>query len=104
MYYAEEATMENLTHTPIPVDTRRSTLVWLALIAATLATWGLGEEGASGPGAVAALLAIAALKSRSVILDFMGLRHAPLLWKGIVLGWLALVCTLIALAYWKGMP
>lgn len=89
---------------PMAVSVRRGTLTWLALIAATLATWTLGEEGVSGPLAVFSLLAIAALKSRAVILDFMGLRHAPLLWKGITLGWLAVVCALIALAYWKGMP
>jgi len=90
-------------HTPPLPDSRRVTIVWLLLILATIATWTVGEEGIAGPGAVAGLLAIAALKSRAVILDFMGLRHAPTLWKVITLGWLALVCALIALAYWKGM-
>ncbi len=104
MYYAENGTMDNLTHVAAPYSTRRSTIVWLLLIAATLATWTVGEEGISGPAAVASLLLIAALKSRAVILDFMGLRHAPLLWKGITLGWVVLVCGLIAIAYWKGMP
>ena len=33
----------------------------------------------------------------------MALRRAPRLWPALVLGWLALVCLVIGLAYWKGI-
>lgn len=88
---------------PVPPSSARSTCLWLLLIAATLLTWQLGERGADGPRVVALLLAVACAKGSVVILDFMALARAPLLWRLLTLGWLALVCALIGLAYWKGM-
>ncbi|THF65576.1 hypothetical protein E6C76_08330 [Pseudothauera nasutitermitis] len=90
----------NATHSP----NRRSTVLWVLLLAATVFTWAVGENGAGGPAIAALLLGVAALKGAAVILDFMAVGRAPLLWKALTLGWLALVCALIALAYWKGMP
>ena len=81
----------------------RATIIWLLLIVATVATWTLGEQGAAGPKVAGVLFAIAFLKGRAIALDFMGLKHAPLLWRLLAEGWLVLVCTLIGLAYWKGM-
>lgn len=83
---------------------RRSTLLWLTLLAATALTWAIGEGHASGPAIAALLLAVAMAKGTVVIFDFMALARAPLLWRIVLLGWLALVCALIGLAYWKGMP
>ncbi|THF57212.1 cytochrome C oxidase subunit IV family protein [Pseudothauera rhizosphaerae] len=83
---------------------RRSTVLWGLLIVATAFTWAVGEGGAGGPVIAALLLGVALLKGAAVILDFMALARAPLLWKLLTLGWLALVCALIGLAYWKGMP
>ncbi|MDY0038394.1 MAG: cytochrome C oxidase subunit IV family protein [Zoogloea oleivorans] len=76
--------------------------LWLALIVATLLTWQLGEGSGSLPLTVA-VLGIALLKGAAVALDFMALRHAPPLWRNLLLGWLLFVCALIGLAYWKGI-
>lgn len=73
---------------------------WLVLFVATGATWWLGEVGAAGTGAILALLAIAFIKGRLIILDFMELREAPLMWRLLLEGWLILVGGLILLAYW----
>ncbi len=81
-----------------------ATLLWLLLIAATLLTLAIGEGGAAGVGIVALLAAISLLKGGVIILDYMALRHAPLLWRAIVLGWMVLVWAVIAIAYWSGLP
>ena len=73
---------------------------WLLLIIATGITWYLGEVGAAGTAAIAAMLVIAFIKGRLVILDFMELRAAPRLWRLLLEGWLILVSALILLAYW----
>jgi hypothetical protein len=73
---------------------------WLVLLIATGITWYLGEAGAAGTPAIVAMLAIAFVKGRLVILDFMELRGAPFLWRVLLEGWLILVSTLILLAYW----
>ena len=73
---------------------------WLILLIATGITWYLGEVGAAGTLAIVAMLAIAFVKGRLVILDFMELREAPKLWRILLEGWLILVSSLILLAYW----
>jgi hypothetical protein len=82
---------------------RRTTLLWAALLVATLLTWWVGEDGATGPAIVALLAVISIVKGSIIILDFMALRHAPLMWRLITLGWISLVWVLIGLAYWKGL-
>ena len=73
---------------------------WVVLIIATGITWYLGEVGAAGTMAIIAMLVIAFIKGRLVILDFMELREAPLMWRVLLEGWLILVSSLILLAYW----
>ena len=76
-----------------PPTARRLHLLWAMLVLATLASAWLGEREAgtlAGPAA-ALVLALAALKGGFIVLDFMELRHAPALWRGLLLGWLALV-------------
>ncbi|MGE5465823.1 MAG: cytochrome C oxidase subunit IV family protein [Ignavibacteria bacterium] len=75
---------------------------WLALVAGTAATWGLGESGAAGPAAVLGILAIAALKGTWIVREFMGLRRIKLFWPALVVGWLLVVLAIIAFTYWKG--
>lgn len=54
------------------------TLVWAALIAATiLTTWVLSKDTFSATAGTALTLALAGWKVRLVILDFIELRHAP---------------------------
>mgnify|MGYP001462579694 CR=1 FL=1 len=76
---------------------------WLVLLVATAITWYLGEVGAAGTAAIVAMLAIAFVKGRLVILDFMELRGAPLMWRVVLEGWLILVSSLILLAYWLSL-
>ena len=72
---------------------------WLVLVVATFITWYLGEVGAAGTAAIVAMLVIAFIKGRLVILDFMELRAAPRLWRVLLEGWLIVVGSLILLAY-----
>ena len=76
---------------------------WLVLIVATGITWYLGEVGAAGTSAIVTMLVIAFIKGRLVILDFMELRSAPLMWRLLLEGWLILVSSLILLAYWMSL-
>ncbi|APR05434.1 cytochrome C oxidase subunit IV family protein [Thauera chlorobenzoica] len=82
---------------------QRSTWLWVTLLAATFLTWGVGEQGLTGTWVVAALALISFWKGAVVILDFMALRNAPLLWRAITMGWIILVWSVIAIAYMKGL-
>lgn len=75
----------------------------MILLLATAVTIWLGEHGAAGTAAVFAMLCLAFIKGRLIVLDFMELRHAPLLWRVLLEGWLLLVSSLILLAYWKSL-
>ncbi|MER2554928.1 MAG: cytochrome C oxidase subunit IV family protein [Thauera sp.] len=82
---------------------RSSTILFATLIIATFATWGMGSLGVTGTWGVAILAAISFWKGAVVILDFMALRHAPLLWRALTMGWIIVVWSLIAIAYIKGL-
>jgi hypothetical protein len=75
---------------------------WLLLVLATGVTFGLRVEDFVGLAAGAATLGLAYFKGRLVILEFMELRHAPPVWRGIVEGWLVLVTVMIFAVYWMG--
>ena len=77
-------------------------LLWAGLMLATVMTWRLGE-GSGGLLLAAIVLGIAFVKGAVVALEFMALRHAPALWRNLSVGWLVLVCTLVGIAYWKGL-
>ena len=81
------------------MDIRRLNTVWVILMLATGATWEVGEQGFAGQLAMALLLVLSFIKGRLVVLDFMGLRRAGLLWRSVLIGWLLLVSALIAIAY-----
>ena len=82
---------------------RRALVIYVLLILATLLTWSIGGRGAEGPDVALVLLAIAFVKGSMIALDYMALRRAPLMWPIIVLGWMVVVCAVIAIAYWKGL-
>lgn len=82
---------------------KSSTILWATLILATLLTWSIGALGETGRWGVAALAIISFWKGAVIILDFMALRHAPLLWRAVTMGWMILVWALIAIAYIKGL-
>ena len=57
----------------------RAVLSWLILVAATAISFTVGVEHDTGSSVVLVVLTIAAIKMRLVGLDFMELRHAPIL-------------------------
>lgn len=72
------------------------------LLLATAATVFLGERGPLGHGhwwPVFLVLGLAAVKAAAVVWEFMEIAHAPVLWKRLLLGWLAVVVSGIALAH-----
>lgn len=77
----------------------RITAVWIILVVATLASWGLGVgHEISAPYAGVSILLIAAVKVRFVGCYFMELRDAPVLLWWFFQGWVALVtATLVGL-------
>ncbi|WEN42559.1 hypothetical protein CKCBHOJB_02158 [Thauera sp. GDN1] len=82
---------------------RSSTILWVTLLLATLLTWSMGALGETGRWGVAALAVISFWKGAVIILDFMALRNAPLLWRAITMGWMIVVWAVIAIAYIKGL-
>ncbi|WP_182379337.1 cytochrome C oxidase subunit IV family protein [Nocardioides sp. WS12] len=80
----------------------RSTVIWAALMIATIASWWLGTDHnfLGGPQfATAAVLAIAFVKVAMVTSTFMEIDHAPRPLKAFVHGWTILVCALLVVLY-----
>ena len=75
--------------------------IGLFLLLATAVTFAFGEAGLVARTAwpVYVMLSLAFLKGLWIALDFMELRHAPPLWRRLVVGWLAVVVLLILLAW-----
>ena len=63
-------------------------MVLIALALATMAIAGLTRDPVFINGAV---LAIAAIKGRRILLDYLDLRSAPPLWRGLATAWLMLI-------------
>lgn len=78
---------------------RPCTPIWLVLMLLTMATYAIGETGTGSTAMMLTVLGIAVIKVQMVADYFMDLRHTRWLWSGIVLGWLALVTGMIAIAY-----
>lgn len=78
---------------------RGATRVWLLLMAATIVTtWVLTKDTFTARVATSAIVLIAAIKVRLVLLHFMELRHAPLPLRIVFEGWvLAVAGALITL-------
>ncbi|MDO9144052.1 cytochrome C oxidase subunit IV family protein [Rhodoferax sp.] len=82
-----------------------SNTLWLLLLVATGVTYWLGESQSLGHASMVPVFLIfgfAFFKGLGVILDFMDLRHAPALWRNLLVGWLVFVIGMILLAYWIG--
>lgn len=81
--------------------------LWLLLLTATGLTYWLGESGQLGHASMVPVFLIfgfSFFKGVGVLMDFMALRHAPALWRNLLLGWLVFVIGMILLAYWMGQP
>lgn len=77
-------------------------LVWVVLVLASGLSYSIAEAYPGqtlGAWLVAALFTLAAVKGWLVIDVFMGLRNAPVFWRGIMLAWLLVICTLLTLIY-----
>ena len=75
------------------------------LLTDTAITYVLGEMGLvsqAGGWFLAGLGVLTVVKGVVVIQVFLEMRHAPALWRWLLLGWLALVIALVALAYLLG--
>ena len=82
-----------------PRFVRPCTWIWLILLLLTGVTYGIGEAGLGGVAIMLVVLGTAVFKVQMVAHYFMGLHRTRWLWRGIMLGWLALVAGLITVAY-----
>lgn len=76
---------------------------WLILLIATVAAFWMRDDGLVGLSIGLSTLAIAWFKGRLVVLDFMELRHAPILWRTLIEGWLLLVTGCLFVGYYVGL-
>ena len=72
------------------------TLIWLAMLVLTVATWFIGETGASSKATIAFVLFTVVAKGHWIISDFMELKHCALKWKLVMYGWMLVVLMVIA--------
>lgn len=86
----------------IALTVRPCTRTWLALVALTLLSFGIGEASLGGTSIMVLVLAIALLKSHLVASHFMGLRRVARGWRLLMAGYLGLVISMSALAYLLG--
>jgi hypothetical protein len=84
----------------------RITLVWFILVTATAASFEMGH----GVGlhdlhqASIAIILIAFIKVRFVILDFMEIRNAPIPIRVVGEVWCVVVCSALIILYIQGTP
>lgn len=76
----------------------RLDITWIALIGLALATILLPPLMPRPLLGNALLLTFAAIKGRRIALDFMDLRAAPALWRGLVSAWILIVALFAWLA------
>jgi len=69
----------------------RLDLTWIVLIGLALATVLVPSLATRPLLGNALLLTFAALKGHRIVLDFLGLRAAPALWRGLVSAWVVIV-------------
>ena len=78
-------------------------LVWVALIVVTCASWEITrglELFGDHRFVTSAVLLIAFIKARFVLLDFMELKHAPILGRLFAEAWCAGNLALLLVLYW----
>ena len=76
----------------------RLNVTWLQLLALAIATLAAASLLPSRWLIDAVVLSLAMAKGRVIVLDFLGLRHAPALWRGLLTTWLAGLAMLAGLA------
>lgn len=68
---------------------------WMTLAVLSTGTVALGQVAATGLVSIA-ILVVAVTKAWLIADGFMELRHAPRLWRGLLLSWAVLLAVLIA--------
>jgi hypothetical protein len=69
----------------------RLDITWIVLISLALATLLIPPLVPRPLFGNALLLAFAGIKGRRIVLDFLDLRSAPALWRGLVSAWIVIV-------------
>jgi len=77
-----------------------ATRVWLVLIAAAVLSWTLSENSTAVKVAASAVVLIAALKVRLIVMHFMELRWRPRPWRMLFELWTFGVTAIILGGYW----
>ena len=78
---------------------KSATFSWLWLIVLTLISVYLGNFSDNKVFFIAAVLFIVFLKGQQIIDIFMELKHAPSLWRRILMGYVIIVPTVITAIY-----
>ena len=81
----------------------RTTAIWLILILASFLTWWLGtndyRDQLSDRVMIAAVVVIAFLKAYLVGMEFMEVRGAPAVLRGLLTGWVGLLAVAVTTLY-----
>jgi hypothetical protein len=81
----------------------RTTAIWLILILASFLTWWLGTNDSrsqlSDRVMIAAVVVIALLKAYLVGMEFMEVRGAPAVLRGLLTGWVGLLAVAVTTLY-----
>ncbi len=86
-----------------PLLISRPTLIWIILLAATALSWGVGAVfgGSAMRWAGASIIAVAFVKVRLVILEFMEIRRAPLPMRLAGEVWVLTLCATLVTLFLK---
>lgn len=76
----------------------RLDMTWVLLIGLALATILLSSLIPRALLANAVVLSLAAVKGRRIVLDYLDLRAAPALWRGLLTAWILLIALFAWLA------
>lgn len=77
------------------------TFVWMVLMLATCAsTWWLKSGASTSMIATAAILVIAAVKVRLVMIHFMELKDAPIKWRLFFEAWVVVFPGIVLAGFW----
>jgi hypothetical protein len=77
-----------------------ATVPWLLLVAATLTSFALTEDAPAARLATTAVILIAAVKVRLVVIHFMEVPWSARPWRLILEAWIAAVTLVILGGYW----
>jgi heme/copper-type cytochrome/quinol oxidase subunit 4 len=76
------------------------TVIWAALMLATCAsTWWLSKDAVASTVATVAIIVIASIKIRMVLLHFMELKDAPTAWRAVFEAWVVVATAIIVGLY-----